>query len=166
MPSQRVACKDIDGKVHVVSIDELRWRPSVYAIVIKDGAVLLSPQFNGYDLPGGGIELGEMPEDALVREVKEETGIIVNKPQLLVCESSFFKLPSSSKGQYVQSLLLYYKCDYVGGELSMDGFTEDEKKFSRFPEWHLLEDGEIKIARSRIAASYDWRTLVKQIAKP
>jgi 8-oxo-dGTP pyrophosphatase MutT (NUDIX family) len=58
-----------------------RQRVAAYALVVRDHAVLLtrfSPRgFHSgqWGLPGGGIEHGEHPWDAVVREVKEETGL-------------------------------------------------------------------------------------------
>ena len=159
-----VICKDMDGNDHKVSADKLEWRPSAYAIIIKDGALLLSPQTNGYDLPGGGIDLGESPEQAVIREVKEETGLEVTNPRLVACESNFFKRTYKTT-HYIQSILLYYVCDFKGGELSDEGFTEDEKITSRFPEWVKLEDNEIKLDDKQMGSSFDWRGLVKEIAQ-
>jgi len=162
--SNTVVCIDIEGKKHEVPVQQLRWRPSVYAIIIKDNKLLVSPQFHGYDLPGGGIELGELPEAALLREIKEETGIIASNPRLLTCQTSFFKLPVSAKGVFVQSLLMYYVCDSAGGELSDSGFTEDEKLYSRHPEWLPIKNSDIQLSRGRICSSFDWRPLVRQVA--
>jgi 8-oxo-dGTP diphosphatase len=53
-------------------------RPSAYGLVVDDAgrlAVVRTPQ--GLFLPGGGIELGESPLDAVVREVREECGLEV-----------------------------------------------------------------------------------------
>ena len=54
---------------------------AAYALVLRDGAVLLT-QLSGrttrpgaWTLPGGGLNHGEDPRDALVREVYEETGL-------------------------------------------------------------------------------------------
>jgi 8-oxo-dGTP pyrophosphatase MutT (NUDIX family) len=51
------------------------------AIIIRDGALLLihrrKPGRDYYILPGGGVELDESFENAVVREVKEETGLDV-----------------------------------------------------------------------------------------
>src|SRR5579872_46132 len=107
MPEPTVTCVDIAGKTYEVPISQLRWRPSAYGIVIKDEAVLLSPQFkdNSYDLPGGGVDLGELLEEAVIREVKEESGLEVAHPRILHTFSSFFKLPRSDKSEFVQSIM-------------------------------------------------------------
>jgi 8-oxo-dGTP pyrophosphatase MutT (NUDIX family) len=47
-------------------------------ILISDGNVLLVRHYHApyvWTLPGGGIEEGESPEEAAIREVKEETGL-------------------------------------------------------------------------------------------
>lgn len=57
-------------------------RPSVRGIMIKDGkiAMIHSLKYDYYKLPGGGIEEGEAYEETLIREVKEESGLVV-KPE-------------------------------------------------------------------------------------
>ena len=56
-------------------------RPSVRGIIIKDGriAMMHSCRYDYYKLPGGGIEPGESLEETLVREVQEESGLVVKK---------------------------------------------------------------------------------------
>ena len=61
-------------------------------VCVKDGKVLLCyPKSRGYAyLPGGHIEFGETGREALVREMKEETGRDATAGELLgVVESSF-----------------------------------------------------------------------------
>lgn len=56
---------------------------AVRCYLIKDGKVVVTKYNEGqptagyYDIPGGMIEDGETPEQAAIREMKEETGIIV-----------------------------------------------------------------------------------------
>lgn len=159
MPNRLISAVDIMGNKHTVSVSELRWRPSAYAIVIKNDCILLVPAFGGYALPGGGLELGETIEEALIREVKEETGITVSSAESLGVTSNVFILPGSSeKGRNVQSILLYFRCEYVSGELSAEAFGESEKEFGGFPEWVALH----RMAHIKISGSLDWRPFVKK----
>lgn len=58
-----ITCIDLDKNTYKVESSTLSWRPSVYGIIIRDDNILLVPQWDGYDLPGGGIELGETIEE-------------------------------------------------------------------------------------------------------
>ena len=54
-------------------------RPSVRGILIRDGKIAMvhSLKYDYYKYPGGGIEPGESLEEALIREVAEESGLQV-----------------------------------------------------------------------------------------
>ena len=155
-----VTAVDIDGATYETPVAELSWRPSVYGIVMKDGHILLLHQKQGYDLPGGGVDLGEMLEDAVIREVREESGVAVTDPKLIGGTSNFFKF-AHSDGHSVQSILLYYSCEYVSGELSSDGFDEWEKQYAHGPEWYPLD----KLEDLKVASSNDFRPYIKQLMK-
>jgi 8-oxo-dGTP diphosphatase len=55
---------------------------AVSAAIFRDGRVLIvrrarPPAHGLYTLPGGGVELGETLEQAIIREVREETGLAI-----------------------------------------------------------------------------------------
>jgi 8-oxo-dGTP diphosphatase len=73
-----------------------RLRPGIYAILPRDGLVLLTHQDGPvpeFQLPGGGIDPGEQPLPALVREVREETGWSIAKPRRVGAYRRFTFMP-------------------------------------------------------------------------
>ena len=100
----------LDGSVPVVSLvtevlAEHRpfqlQRVAAYALVVRDGAagpeVLLTrnssrgPHPGSWTLPGGGIDHGEEARQALVREVREETGLDCTPGEVLDVGSTHFE---------------------------------------------------------------------------
>ena len=78
-----------------------RQRVAAYALLTQDATVLLT-RMSGltripgrWTLPGGGIDHGEDPREALVREVYEETGLHVVPGPLADVHSSHFVGPRS-----------------------------------------------------------------------
>lgn len=73
-----------------------RDRPGVYAILPRDGRLLVTHQAEPvpeYQLPGGGIDPGEQPLTALYREVREETGWTIAPPLHLCVYQRFTYMP-------------------------------------------------------------------------
>ena len=156
--SKIVTCLDVFGEEYEVPADKLIWRPSTYGIVIKDKKILLSRQFGDkFDLPGGGLDLGEAPEEGVVREVEEETGINVKNPKLIGVENSFFR-SSHAKDESYHSLLFYYICEFAGGELSTTGFDGYEKQYAQMAEWVPLE----KLDDLPMASTVNYKPYVKK----
>ena len=54
-------------------------RHSARSIIIRDGKVAMvhSVKYDFYKFPGGGIEQGEEPVQAMIRETREESGLVV-----------------------------------------------------------------------------------------
>lgn len=65
--------KDYEACTHSFS------RPSARSIIVRDGklAMIHSLQRDYYKFPGGGIEEGEDPIQAMIRETREEAGLII-----------------------------------------------------------------------------------------
>jgi len=66
-------------------------RDRATAVVRRDDRLLIVRDrgFRHYSLPGGGVNRGESPEDAVVRELDEETGLrALSVSPLLRCKTS------------------------------------------------------------------------------
>lgn len=133
---KKVICHNHANEEFEVEASKLKFRPSVYGILIEDDKVLLSRQWDGYDFPGGGIELDETIEEALKREFFEETGLQVEPLQVIDCHTSFFHpgLWEKLKDEYWNCPLIYYFVKKVGGELSTANFDEEEKEYADMAE--------------------------------
>ena len=139
------------GREFEIDATKLTWRPSVYGVLVENDRILLSKQFDGYDFPGGGVNLDETLEVACKREVLEESGIIVKVLEPIYCSTSFFN-PSHSekrKNEYWNCPLIYFFVQKIGGEISKEGFDEEEKNYAEVAEWiELSRTKEIKYINS------------------
>jgi len=133
-----INCRTIEGKYNKVKTSELFFRPSVYGVLIENGKVLLSKQWDGYDFPGGAIEIDETIEEALTREFWEETGLKVKMGKLIACESSFFITPVSRKK--CNSILIYHLVKRGSGKLNIKNIDDLEKGIIDMPEWINIKD--------------------------
>lgn len=113
-------------------------RAGAYAVIVEDHRILLSrwvPRIAAlqpaWSLPGGGMELGEQPEQTAVREVLEETGHTVQLEDLLGV-SSFYIAPElrQSAGQgHLHALRVIYRGRVTGGTLTpeLNGSSDDAR---------------------------------------
>jgi ADP-ribose pyrophosphatase YjhB (NUDIX family) len=82
-----------------------------YAVAIDHGAVLVARIASGFPgqgrwtLPGGGVEWGEHPDEALVREVHEETGFTVTEFCLMGINSRVFGASLSHSGLHAVRMI-------------------------------------------------------------
>lgn len=134
---ETVVCRNAKGEAKEVAVSGLSWRPSVYGVFIKDNAVLLVGQHgDGYDFPGGGIDLGETIEQAFVRETKEETGLTATIGDLLLVRDDFFIHPTNKKT--FATICLYYAGDIIGEHVTHN-YIEADTTYAGKAEWISLE---------------------------
>lgn len=98
-------------------------RVAAYALVDDDGRTLLVriapgyPSVGQWTLPGGGIEFGEHPADAALRELTEETGLTGEIVALAFVESwTREAAPENSLGAW-HAIQIVYRVRITGGTL-------------------------------------------------
>lgn len=109
------------------------WCQSVTGVVIKDNKVLLARHTYGsgkglYIVPGGYVEFGEMPQNAVKREIFEETKIVAEPKNII-------GIRFNDKDWYVA-----FSAEYVSGEASSDGDENDAVVWMDIPEALERED--------------------------
>ena len=101
------------------NLEKTNWSQSVGGVCLRDGKVLLARHTYGagkgmFIIPGGYVDFGETPEETLVREYQEETGITVKAGKLL-------GMRFSAKDWYAVFVAIY-----IEGEARSDGDENDK----------------------------------------
>ena len=135
-------------------------RVGVGAVVVEDGRVLVMRRAGAHGaglwgLPGGHQEFGESPERTAVREVAEETGLVVDVTTRL----GFTDDPMPDIGRHYVTLFL--ACSRIRGEprlmepqkaTALKWLTIDELRMRRHelfvPLQHCLDDGLLDLERA------------------
>lgn len=102
----------------------LIFMPSVAAIIRNEQKEILFQYPGGeyWSLPAGAIELGETAEEAVVREVFEETGLHVEPACIRGVFSGKAFRHTYPNGDEVEYMVVVFGCKVLGGKLqSVDG---------------------------------------------
>ncbi len=103
-------------------VDLTLFRVAVSAIIFDEARVLLSLRrdIDWWNLPGGGMEAGETVDDALRREVREETGLDVEIERLV----GVYSKPQKNE------VVLAFRCRVAGGQLQETEETSENRYFA------------------------------------
>jgi len=99
------------------------WDLGAFAIIFDtESRVLLCHlrDIDAWNLPGGGIERGELPTEAVLREVMEETGLEVSIERFLGVYG---------KVDDLDELVFSFLCRVTGGQLKRSDETDDIRYF-------------------------------------
>lgn len=132
-------------------------RVAAYGIARDGDQVLLSrlsrsPHAGRWTLPGGGLDFGERPVDAVVREVHEETGLHVQVEELLDADAELWGWTRANGRVETHSVRFVYRVTVLGGTLGVvevDGSTEDAGwwPLSDLPELTPMADRMLRTGR-------------------
>lgn len=102
--------------------DLAQFRIGVYALIFEEGRVLLAHRrdIDWWNLPGGGMELDETVEEAVCREVREETGLEVAVEYLV----GVYSKPQK------REIVLTFRCLVIGGMLTTTEESRDCRYFA------------------------------------
>ena len=120
------------------------YKQSVTAVVLRDNKVLLARHTYGAGkdfliVPGGYLNLDETPEQAVKREVLEETGVEYEIDRLAVIHENFFNENQGSlKGMDCHEISMYYLMKPRGTkQLNSDSYSQGVRETMH---WILIKD--------------------------
>ena len=137
--------KDYGGCTHILTRDSAR------SIIIRDGKVAMihSRKYDYYKFPGGSIEQGENPVEAMIRETREEAGLTV-VPYTVKEYGYVHRIQKSSKDPtecFIQDNY-YFLCDVMDSPASqdLDEYEADESYHLVFvhPEPAIIKNRNVK----------------------
>jgi 8-oxo-dGTP pyrophosphatase MutT (NUDIX family) len=112
--------------------NEFLLMPSVTALVFNADRRVLMVRPSRREIwvaPGGAVDPDEAPQDALVREVWEETGLLVEPRQLLGVFGGPEYRVWYANGDEVGYMMAVYECRAAGGTLRADGDEIAEARY-------------------------------------
>jgi ADP-ribose pyrophosphatase YjhB (NUDIX family) len=138
----------------------MRIRVAAYGVIIRDGLLLLA-RLHGHSwtLPGGGLEAGEDPAAAAVREIREETGFRVSLGAPLGVDTIEVDIAAGPDGaaRRMRGVRHLFVATVVGGKLTHEvGGTTDQAGWfalDQVPDLRRVELGDVALNRWRTAAA-------------
>ena len=128
-------------------------RNSARSIIISGErlAMIHSKKYDYYKFPGGGIEQGEDPIDAMIRETREESGLLV-KPETVEEYGYVHRIQKSGMDDtecFIQDNY-YYLCEVEEETLSqcLDNYESEENYALEYVEPQLVISKNRNVAQS------------------
>lgn len=133
-------CRDFHGKIHSIPKEEVSTRASVYGVIFNDTCdkVLLVRHFDGYDFPGGGVKAGQRLDEALAREIAEETGFELNTSSLKLLDVATDLFFHNFKNRAFQTILIYYQATLTKKAQVAPDKSASESNYMGDAEWVAL----------------------------
>ena len=118
----------------------------VGAVIVDQGRVLLvqrgrEPLKGHWSLPGGMVELGESLQAGVIREVEEETGLLVEPVELIELLDRIHRDGERVRYHYV---IADYLCRVTGGELKAAS-DADAVRWVERKEWNKSDSGDLAV---------------------
>lgn len=115
-------------------------RAAVRAVIMKDNKLLMVYSGPGdYKFPGGGVKNGEVNEEALVREVLEETGYSIVKIKEKLGMVKTINNDQYEEGSIFEMESHYYLCQ-IEDKQGLQQLDEYEAELGFQPVWISIED--------------------------
>lgn len=115
----------------------------VVGIIERDATFLITRRVDrvamwhhAWEFPGGKINRGEDPSEALRREIREETGLTIAHTELIGVHTHHWRLPDHVQ----QTFLLVFRCRTKSGNVRLLQEENDQYRWVTLKEFYQLDN--------------------------